>query len=346
VFCFGIGTDVNTHLLDKITEETRAASQYVLPEEDTEVKVSSFFSRIKEPVMANPELRFTGDVRVSKTYPSPLPDVFRGDQLIVAGRYSGNGASATVLKGMIDGKSVEIAHDVAFDDDKHDFIPRLWASRRIGFLLDEIRLRGENSELRDEVVELARKHGIVTPYTAYLIVEDEARRNVPLTLRSMREFDSDSLARRRAGEAWNEFRTLRSGDAAVADAQTAMTLRSAPAAAGVESESRRRFIQRYGLASSTASPAVAAAPEQQTAQRVVEYSQQTKFLGGKTFFLNGGAWIDSAVQQASAANRVKMKFGSSEYFNFVKDHPEALPWLAAGPSVQFLLGTTVYEVHE
>src|SRR6185436_18201645 len=62
VFCFGIGTDVNTHLLDKIAEETRAFSQYVLPEEDLEVKVSSFFSKIKEPVLANPELKFTGDV--------------------------------------------------------------------------------------------------------------------------------------------------------------------------------------------------------------------------------------------------------------------------------------------
>ena len=69
VFCFGIGTDVNTHLLDKITEDTRAVSQYVLPEEDLEVKVSTFFSKIKEPVLANPTLKFTGDIRVTKLYP-------------------------------------------------------------------------------------------------------------------------------------------------------------------------------------------------------------------------------------------------------------------------------------
>ena len=57
--------------------------------------------------------------------------------------------------------------------DDHEFIPRLWATRRVGYLLDEIRLHGENAELRDEVTDLARKYGIVTPYTAYLIVEDE-----------------------------------------------------------------------------------------------------------------------------------------------------------------------------
>ena len=96
VFCFGIGTDVNTHLLDRIAEDTRAVSQYVLPEEDLEVKVSSFFSKIKEPVLANPTLSFTGDLRATKLYPSPLPDLFKGEQLVLVGRYSGKGDSAVI----------------------------------------------------------------------------------------------------------------------------------------------------------------------------------------------------------------------------------------------------------
>lgn len=65
VFCFGIGTDVNTHLLDKITEHTRATSQYVLPDEDLEIKVSNFYSKIKDPVLANPSVRFEGKDRKS-----------------------------------------------------------------------------------------------------------------------------------------------------------------------------------------------------------------------------------------------------------------------------------------
>ena len=78
VFCFGIGTDVNTHLLDNITEATRATSQYVLPEEDLEVKLSNFYAKIKEPVLASPTLKFTGEVRATKLYPSALPDLFKG----------------------------------------------------------------------------------------------------------------------------------------------------------------------------------------------------------------------------------------------------------------------------
>ncbi len=114
IFCFGIGTDVNTHLLDKITEDTRAFSQYVLPEEDLEVKVSNFFSKIKEPVLANPTLKFTGDVRVTKLYPSPLPDLFRGEQLVLVGRYSGRGDSAVVLEGTVNGATRKFTYEVNF----------------------------------------------------------------------------------------------------------------------------------------------------------------------------------------------------------------------------------------
>src|SRR6185295_2345332 len=103
IFCFGIGTDVNTHLLDRIAEETRAFAQYVLPEEDLEVKVSSFFSKIKEPVLANPSLKFTGDIRTTKLYPSPLPDLFKGEQIVLVGRYSGKGDSAILLEGRVNG---------------------------------------------------------------------------------------------------------------------------------------------------------------------------------------------------------------------------------------------------
>ena len=87
VFCFGIGTDVNAHLLDKITEETRASSTYVTPQEDIEVKVSSFYTKIKEPVLANPKLEFSDGIRVTKLYPNPLPDLFRGEELVLVGRY-------------------------------------------------------------------------------------------------------------------------------------------------------------------------------------------------------------------------------------------------------------------
>lgn len=347
IFCFGIGTDVNTHLLDRITEQTRAFSQYVLPEEDIEVKVSSFFAKIKEPVLANPSLKFTRDIRVTKLYPSSLPDLFKGEQLVLVGRYSGSGDSAAVIEGTLNGSAQKFTYDVKFAEaaSENDFIPRLWATRRVGYLLDEIRLHGENAELRDEVTELARKFGIVTPYTAYLILEDEGRRQVAAPLRSLQMFDKDSGAREEAARSWSEFKTERSGDAGIASARSDLALRSAnapdAAAAGVASA----FARRYGIA--PAQGTVPAAPPVETSQgRLVQYAQQSKFVAGKTFFQNDNQWLDSAVQKATTAKHVRLQFGSTEYFDFISKHREALPWLALGNNVQFVLEGTVYEIHE
>ncbi|HYE18490.1 MAG TPA: VIT domain-containing protein [Tepidisphaeraceae bacterium] len=227
VFSFGIGTDINTHLLDKLAEGTRAFSQYVLPEEDVEVKLSNFYTKIKDPVLANLEVAVSGgDVKATQLYPGQLGDLFKGDQLVVFGKYTGKGAGAVKVTGTLAGEKKTFAQDVQFteNDTKNDFIPRLWATRRVGFLLDEIRKNGETKELKDEVVRLARAHGIVTPYTAYLILEDEARRGVPVAVRTMRELEADRPALDAAkavydtaAAEWKDGK-LRGGDLAVANA--------------------------------------------------------------------------------------------------------------------------------
>ena len=176
---------------------TRAFSTYVLPEEDIEVKVSNFYAKIKEPVLASPKLAFPDAVRATKMYPSPLPDIFKGEQLVLVGRYAGDGSGKIVLEGTVNGETRKFHYDAKFpaDNSGNDFIPRLWATRRIGYLLDEIRLRGESKELKDEVTDLARQFGVVTPYTAYLILEDEDRRHVPRSAQSLPTLQSSERDR-------------------------------------------------------------------------------------------------------------------------------------------------------
>jgi|ERR1043166_3698873 Ca-activated chloride channel family protein len=346
IFCFGIGTDVNTHLLDRITEATHAVSQYVFPEEDLEVKVSSFFSKIKEPVLANPTLKFTGDVHATKLYPSPLPDLFKGEQLVLAGRYTGKGDSAIILEGAVNGVAKKFTYEVKFPEDaaENDFIPRLWATRRVGYLLDEIRLHGENSELRDEVTELARRYGIVTPYTAYLILEDETRRNVPAAVRFYRDFDQDHSARREAAKAWDNFKNQRDGAEAVGGARYGLALKSADAAAPAAVAGALESKRALGLYTSPGnSSAPLASPDK---ARLLQYSQPPTFVAGKTFFQNDQQWIDSAVQKYPNAKRVRIQFASSEYFDLIAKNPKALPWLAIGQNVQFVLESSIYEIYE
>jgi Ca-activated chloride channel family protein len=227
IFSFGIGTELNTHLLDRLAEATRAVSQYVIPSEDIEVKLSNFYTKIKDPVLSNVSVAFTGaDIKTSQVYPGTMPDLFKGGMLVVFGKYTGKGAAAVKIGGTINGAKREFVTDVNFadHDTANEFIPRLWATRRVGWLLDEIRKNGETAELKDEVVKLARRHGIVTPYTAYLILEDERQRGVPVAMRTMRELEQDVAAKDAAKAVYDltvqeaKKAELRGGDVAVANA--------------------------------------------------------------------------------------------------------------------------------
>jgi Ca-activated chloride channel family protein len=275
-----------------------------------------------------------------------LPDLFRGDQLVLTGRYRGEGNVTLVLEGQADGKPHTDEFSVQFSGSagEHEFVPRLWATRRVGYLLDEIRLRGESAELRDEAAELARRYGVVTPYTAYLIVEDEARRNVPLTVQSLPQAQRDGVTRSRMDAAYAESHRSRYGIAAVSRARSEQALKQAQApeaavAAGAFEGSRP--------ATALASPPPTTAAGRQptpTAPGVPVAADRSQFVQGRTFYLNDGQWVDSRVQTVRNARQVNLKVGASDYFALLRREPRAAEWLALGQRVQFVLRDTVYTV--
>jgi len=335
VFCFGIGTDVNTHLLDKITEKTRAASQYVLPNEDIEVKVSNFYTKISQPVLADVKLAFSGGVKVFKMAPAELPDLFQGEQLVVFGRYTGSGDAAITLEGAVNGARRTFTYEKSFAARAEDnaFIPRLWATRRVGYLLDQIRLNGDNKEVRDEVTALARQYGIVTPYTAYLIVEDESRRNIPVARRTLQTIDGDTFVRKESSRMFAEVNAAKSGHAAVGGAQAFDSLKRAAAPSAAMDANLSAQRGQIG-------------PAKDGGERVQAaiQNQQTRNLAGRTFYQNGAQWVDSAVQQRQNARRVQVKFNTDEYFALMKRHVNASQWMSVGRNVQLVLDDTIYEV--
>jgi Ca-activated chloride channel family protein len=175
IFTFGVGDDVNATFLDQLAEGTRAVATYVRPAEDIEAKVSSLHAKISHPVLTNLKLTATNGISFSEMYPAQLPDLFHGQQLTVLGRFTGKGASAIRLTGMVGMETKEFAYDFSFPDRTNDdkgFVEQIWARRKVGYLLDQIRANGAKKELVDEVVALAKKYGITTPYTSYLIVPD------------------------------------------------------------------------------------------------------------------------------------------------------------------------------
>jgi Ca-activated chloride channel homolog len=177
IFTFGVGDDVNASFLDRLAEGTRALSTYVRPAEDIEAKVSGLYAKISNPVLTNLKVATTNDVRLSEVYPAQLPDLFHGGQVTVCGRFSGRGPTAIRLTGMVGMEAKEFVYELNFPDktgDEREFVEQLWARRKVGYMLDQIRANGEKKELVDEVVALAKKYGITTPYTSYLIVPDSA----------------------------------------------------------------------------------------------------------------------------------------------------------------------------
>lgn len=172
VFVFGVGYDVNTRLLDRLALDNNAASDYVRPSEDIEVKVSTFYQKISHPILMDIVLSFRGmDIR--EIYPREIPDIFKGSQLLVIGKYDGSGRARVELTGTSRGAARKYTYRVDIAPDEHNsFIPRLWATRRIGYLIDQLRLHGRNSELVNEVVGLSKKYGIITEYTSFLVDAD------------------------------------------------------------------------------------------------------------------------------------------------------------------------------
>ena len=184
IFTFGVGDDVNAAMLDQLADTTRAVCTYVRPAEDIEAKVTSLYAKISHPVLTDVKLATGDGVKLHETYPPRLPDLFHGTQLVVIGRYSGSGHTAIRLTGMVGGQTREFIYEVTFPektDGSKDFVEPLWARRKVGYLLDQIRANGEQKELVQEVTAIAKQYGIATPYTSYLVVPDGPMPVVPPT---------------------------------------------------------------------------------------------------------------------------------------------------------------------
>ncbi len=352
IFCFGMGTDVNAKLLDRIAENTHAVSDYVLPTEDIEVKVSTFFDKVKEPVLAQVKVNFPDGIRVTKMYPEPMPDLFKGDQVVVCGRYTADGSGDASLEGVTEEGKEKFTVPLTFPKESKDqpFVAKLWATRRVGYLLDQIRMNGENAEVKQEVTDLARQFGLVTPYTAYLIAEDEKTRNVGVNNRVMSDLDKDSQARDTSYQAYHQFQTQESGGEGVGAARAQNAMKNANNAADydtLQNEASKTMnapmggVIRGGNFERSAS-SVDTAPTAE--QRLIQYTLNQKVVAGRAVFLTGDEWVDSKVSKVNSDKVTTIKFGTDDYFTFISNHPDALPFLALGDHVKMALADGVYEV--
>ena len=312
IFPFGVGYDVNTVLLDTIAENHRGASGYVRPEEAIDEKVSAFYAKVSTPLLADLALDL-GDIRASDIYPYPLPDLFAGSQLVVVGRYREGGETTVTLSGEVNGQEQIFQYeDVRLRQDGGEaFIARLWATRKIGYLLQQVRLHGEEKELIDEIVNLSVRYGIITPYTSFLVEEPE----LALREEGRAQIVETVQVEVPVAEAAGEDAVNRSeGEKLLSGAQAPMPLPTMTVQPGVA-----------GSGQAVASP--------------------VRYVGDKTFLLHDGVWTDTTFDP-DRMEAVPVGFGSDDYFALVAARPEWGPYLALGDHVIVVLDGTAYEVRE
>jgi Ca-activated chloride channel homolog len=184
VFAFGIGYDVNTYLLDRLTERARGVTEYIRPGGDIERAVGSLAAKVASPVLTDLAVR-ADEVELYDLQPRSLPDLFGGDELVVFGRYrgAGSGERFVTVTGRRNGREERFSTAAHFGREPSgaDYVQQLWASRKAGALSRDIRLHGTNPELVRELKRLALRYGILTEYTSYLVQEPSvAARAIPL----------------------------------------------------------------------------------------------------------------------------------------------------------------------
>lgn len=322
IFSFGVGYDVNSRLLDKISRAGFGQSQYVRPNEDIEAHVSQLYARIGAPAMTDIAITFDLEgfpaergTLVSRVYPSDAYDLFAGDQLVVVGRYKQGGAAKVTIRGTVEGTKYEFHFPaplvIKSNDETFAFAEKLWAMRRVGEIIDQIDLQGKNQELVNELVGLATRHGILTPYTAFLADENANLRDVAEVRRQAgAALESLSLAEGIPGFVQRDIK-----------AQLQRSNQASAPALGGGSESPSSAGSSGGLGAGgggfyygrgRAMPALRNL-EDDTPVAVTS----VRHVGGKTFYRRDQRWVDSTLTEAQEKNVQKVERYSREYFDLL-----------------------------
>ncbi|MBY0588560.1 VWA domain-containing protein [bacterium] len=348
LFLFGVGDDVNAPLLDQLADRTKGTTTYVRPSENLEVKVSSFFDKISHPVLTNLKLQLGNSSMVLKeVFPPQLPDLFHGSQLVVFARYSGAGPTSIELQGSLGSDFKTLRQEMTLPAEptaggnKMDFVASLWGQRKVGFLLDQIRIQGENKELIDEVTRVAKKFGIVTPYTSYLIAPDEKSPPVagipprpmsPILPRfgfgNLGFGNSSSIDTSSARGPKMSAGGLGGGGGFGRDGSNTVPFEFDMKDQPLPTEAGRELKEESGALAIDVAQAI---QEMKQAERTFE---QSKRVGGRSFVLVRGVWVEEGLDPKKEILRVQ--FLSDAYFEIASASIPLRGILALGSRVVFM----------
>jgi uncharacterized protein YegL len=178
VFTFGIGHDLNHFLLRQVAKHSKGAAAFVTKEHELELAISTFQQRIASPVLSDITIEADG-ARISQIYPKHNSFLFHGDQLLVAAKFTGQGSGMLRISANAKGerKTFELPLEWPAVAEETPVLSRLWALKKMHYLLDELQLRGSgpSDELKKEVTALSLEYTVASPYTSFLVIDPNAK---------------------------------------------------------------------------------------------------------------------------------------------------------------------------
>lgn len=352
IFTFGVGFDVNARLLERLARDSAGQGEYVRPNEDIEDRVSRLYRRIEAPVLTDLKIEVTLDEHrpeagpvLNRVYPKGSLDLSAGEQLVLVGRYKTPGRAKVVISGSVGGTMQRFDFPAQLvdrsTDDANSFVERLWAIRRVGEILDEIDLKGKNEELIRELVDLATRHGIITPYTSFLADEGTDVRDVTGNMR-LTERRLAALEQTQGASGVNQ-RMFRKRLQSAADAGAAPraapeafgmpavglggfpVAKAAPAPSGVAGARPAMTPGGVGAGAPAASYGPALGSVAVEADReMLQAQQNVRQIGSRAFYRRANQWVDSTLTKEQEAKPIRIKQFSPEYFGLARRHGRSL----------------------
>lgn len=319
IYSIGIGPEVDTHLLDAISQGTGADREYILPGENITKKLHQFFQSFAHPVLTDCQLKFDG-VWVKDLFPKGRLDLVRGRSLELVGRYKGRGPARVTITGRRGGKQLTWTLKTHFEAEnaRFDFLGPRWAQAKLSYLLDQRRLTGQSADLDSEILALAKRYGLPTPTISYLqaLASKQAKgqektAKQPATYPRVIDQLFDELAKRQfqgSDGQWNNPIGLRA----------------------IERSLIARRLQNGHLS-------------YQGCNTDPSFEARRCWADGSAFYSDQSSWIESSLSASTPVTR-RIVYLSDEYFEFLNNHSELTHALSLGASVKFRWGQDVIEI--
>ncbi len=343
LFPFGVGHDVNTELLDALATGYGGIPTYVQPGENLEHSLGDFFAVFSEPVLTDLHLDLP-DLVVTEQYPPTIGDLYNGRQILLAGQFEKAVKGPVTLKAKRGDKELVYTWpQISFEPTEDaTYVPRIWAGRKIAYLIDRIRLDGESSEMVREIIDLSTKYSLQTPYSSWLVAPELEDR--PMAVSRFGRFEGRGGFEGSALDAQRDLaipadRLRRSLDESEALEEAR---KSAPAGGGFESGGQA-FEGGAAPGRGRAMPAEAAGEDafyfaagQARAREATALELQSadmramavRRINGRNYVFVSGYYVDSALTEETKLT--ELEFGSDGYFDLIALRPDLRKALAAG----------------